>query len=371
MRRRVMLHILWDGGFGGAEKFMRDFVRYSDKTKFDHVIVFLSEGGWFSNQMEKDGVKIHLLGMKNGFSLIKGMRLVNIINGTRPDIIHNHFRNYLSNIIISFFKNIHKIYIEHGGDWLWKNPWKQIIFYKCFSRIYDLLLVNSEAVKDRILKLTNESTERIKTLYLGIDVKEYTDDSFDKEKVKKELGLPLNSRVIGVVARLVEFKGIDDFIRVAAEIDGIKKGYSYVIVGDGCQRSILEKMALNLKVKCHFLGGRSDVKELLKVFDLFLITSKWEAFGIAVLEAMASRVPVLGFSTSGIKEIMPDDSCGFLMADRNYKKLAAAAIDTLNDVKRYNKLSEGGYRRALEYFDVKKTVRLLEDFYDLIIEDRV
>ena len=220
---KVVLHILWDGGFGGAQKFIRDIAVYSDKNKFQHVIVFLAVGGPLSKEISSRGVIVYVLGMRSGFSLIKGLRLFKIINKFKPDIIHNHFRNYIANLIILFFRGIPKVYIEHGGEWLEGESFKQIIFYNCFVRFYDLVLVNSNYVKGEIVRLTGVKPKRFETLYIGINAVEYSDASIDRNLLKKEFDIAVEDRVIGIVGRLIKRKGIDDFIKVASYINRIEK----------------------------------------------------------------------------------------------------------------------------------------------------
>ena len=303
--------------------------------------------------------------------MIKGLRLLAIINKIKPDIIHNHCGSYSSNLIILFFWKIPKVYTEHGGEWLQEKPLKQIIFYNCFARFYDLILANSKYVRDEIIRLTKVKPKRLGIFYIGINAEEYANEHVDQNVLKTELGIAREDKVVGIVGRLIERKGVDDFIKIAAQINKIEKGCSYVVVGEGPCRKTLEELAMALNVECHFLGGRSDVNRLLKIFDIFLFTSRSEAFGIVVLEAMAAKVPVLGFATPGVTEIIADNNCGILLPERDHHKLAEAVVETLHDEEKYKRLVEGGYNRVLKYFDIKNSISLLENYYDLLTESRI
>jgi|SRR3990170_258542 len=370
MNKKIkVLHILWSGRSGGAEKFVRDITLYADKEEFEHEVCFLSIGGWITDQMVQDGIKVYCLGMKSGFSIIAGIRFLGVLIRTKPHIIHNHIRNYLANILILFFANGRKIYFDHGGHLMGDRQKREITFYNYFGRFYDSILANSNYVKDKIIELTKVSPNKIKTFYIGIDPDKYK-NNFIKSELKTQFNIPEENKVVGIVGRLIEFKGMDDFIKVAKEIDKSYKKCSFVIVGDGYLRPILEKMSLDYGVRCHFLGDRSDVHKLLNMFDIFLFTSKYEPFGIVVLEAMASCLPVLGFKApGGMPEIIEKGGGGVLINRRNHRELAEAVINLLDDKERYNKLANEGYMNVKENFDIRKNIKKLQYEYRLIMEN--
>ena len=106
-----VLHLLWFGRSGGAQRFVRDIIKYSDKDRFDHAVCFLSEGGAAAEEIARLGVKVYYLGMKNGLSILAGAHFIDIVNDARPDIINTHMRNYLISILSFFFPGIYK-------DWM-------------------------------------------------------------------------------------------------------------------------------------------------------------------------------------------------------------------------------------------------------------
>ena len=357
-----VLHILWSGRSGGAERFVRDITIYSDKRRFDHHVCFLSRGGWLADEMASNGIHVDYLGMNTGLSIVSGMRIQKVICTIRPHIIHNHGRNYLSNILISFFHNIPKIYFEHGGDLIGDNPQRDELFHRLFGRFYDLILVNSDYVKDRVMSLQKAKLPIIKTCYIGIDAEKY-DNRLDRRKMKLQLGIPEKNSIIGTVCRLVEQKGVDDFIKVASEINKLTNSCSFVVVGEGYKRSELEDIADTYQVTVHFLGDRPDVPALLSSFDIFIFTPKWEPFGIVILEALAAKVPVLAFPVGGVREIFEKCGGGILVEQRNHRRLAEAAIELLHNKELYSQISQTGYIRVKKFFDIRKTIRNLEREY--------
>lgn len=356
-----ILHILWSGYSGGAERLVKDIHTFYDRTKFDHQVCFLSDGGWLSRTIAEKGVTVSCLGMKDGFSFIKGFYLNKVLKTYNPDIIHSHCRNFLSNFIISRYRRVAKIYFEHGGDLLSTKSKRDLIFYDFFIRFYKLVLVNSEYVKQRILDTNRIDARRVRTFYIGIDPRPY-EKSRDQKDIRQSLGIKEYCKVIGVVCRLIDQKGVDDFIKTASEIKKMRKDIVFLVVGEGGKREALEKMAVDIGVNIRFLGDRADVPDLLSIFDIFLFTSKWEPFGIALLEAMAAQVPILGFAVGGAREII-DKGGGILLEDRDHEKLAELVVNVLRDRTVYKRLATQGYSNLTNNFHIEKSIRRLEQEY--------
>jgi glycosyltransferase involved in cell wall biosynthesis len=265
------------------------------------------------------------------------------------------------NFFISRDHHASKIYFEHGGDLLSRSSTRDLIFYDLFARFYALVLVNSEYVKQRILKMNRIDPQRVRTFYIGIDPHPY-EKSRDRKDMRRSLGIKANCKVIGAVGRLVEQKGVDDFIKTANKIRNMRKDVMFVIVGEGNKREALEAMSVDLGVDIMFLGDRPDVPDLLGMFDIFLFTSKWEPFGIILLEAMAARIPILGFSVGGAREIV-DKGGGILLEERDHQKLAELVIDVLRDRGYYKRLAAQGHSNLVNNFHIEKSIRRLEREY--------
>ncbi|MEA3323289.1 MAG: glycosyltransferase family 4 protein, partial [Patescibacteria group bacterium] len=118
-----------------------------------------------------------------------------------------------------------------------------------------------------------------------------------------------------------------------------------------------------------FLGDRQDLPELLNVFDIYIFTSKWESFGIMMLEVLATKVPVVGFEVPGNREIIQKGGGGILIEERDHGKVAKIAVDLLEDNKKYNELSKEGYLNVQKNFSVQKTIKILEEEYSLLLKE--
>jgi glycosyltransferase involved in cell wall biosynthesis len=374
MKKIKIMHIMWSGGTGGGERFIRDISAYSNRKRYEHSVCFLSRGGPIADQIACGGTQVYCLGMKSGLSIVVGAKIIGVIGKIKPDIVTIHSRNYFIPLLLLFFPKIRKSCFEHGGR-LDGNISKRDTkiyrhFYNWFVRFYPLILTNSDYMKNKIVEVTKIKPQKIRVYYYGIDINKYENDSANSS-LKAKLDIPGSHRVFGMVGRLAEQKGVDDFIKIASEIQKLSSQCSFVVIGDGHLRANLEKMAMEYKVDIKFLGDRQDVPELLSVFDVFIFTSRWEPFGIVVLEAFAAKVPIVGFSVPGMKEIIEKGGGGILIKGRDHCKVAKIAVDLLEDKKRYSELSDEGHLNVQKNFSVQKTIKILEEEYSLLLEKGV
>lgn len=135
-----------------------------------------------------------------------------------------------------------------------------------------------------------------------------------RAKVREELGLPLDSRVLLTVGRLHPQKGYVDLVRIARYIVDAFPGVCFVWVGDGEQRQELEQLAkgAGLLESIRLLGFRRDLTRLMSAADLFLFPSRYEGFPLALLQAMAIGLPIIASDCSSIPEIISDRIHGVL-----------------------------------------------------------
>ncbi|MCA9409487.1 MAG: glycosyltransferase family 4 protein, partial [Candidatus Omnitrophica bacterium] len=291
-----------------------------------------------------------------------------IINDFQPQIIMNHQRNLLSNLYLAFFfYNKVKIYYEHGGNLLSQGSKVTRLFYKLFSWQYRMILTNSNLVKQKIQALKIPDEDKVNVLYLGIDVDKYRKKERN-EGFYAKLGLDQKKKIIGAVGRMVEQKGWDDFLSVANEIQLLDQNYQFLIIGDGPLRSELEAKSKEMSLSVMFLGNREDVQDLLQIFDLFMMTSKSEPFGLTVLEALAAEVPIVGYYVDGMGEIFDHGGGGVLLKERNPQKLAQTVIDIFAEEGRLRTFSQEGKKNVECNFDIKTTIRNLEKYYLQLVQ---
>ena len=141
------------------------------------------------------------------------------------------------------------------------------------------------------------------------------------------------------------------------------------MVGDGGERTECEQLARDLGVAddVRFLGKQDAIEEILSVSDLFLMPSQSESFGLAALEAMACKVPVISSNAGGLPELNVNGETGFLKETGDIDGMAQDAIYILEDPERLNTFKENALARAKQ-FDLSLILPKYESYYNEVIE---
>jgi len=142
-----------------------------------------------------------------------------------------------------------------------------------------------------------------------------------------------------------------------------------LMVGDGADRTQAEQLSRELDIADHvrFLGKQEAIEEILSVSDLFLIPSSSESFGLAALEAMACKVPVVSTNVGGLPELNVEGVTGFLCDVGDVDQMAKRALYILEDCDRLEQFKEAALSRAKD-FELSKITPRYESYYQKIIE---
>lgn len=188
-----------------------------------------------------------------------------------------------------------------------------------------------------------------------------------KDHFKKAIA-PEGEKILVHTSNFRSVKRTDDVIRIFAEV--VKKiPAKLLMVGDGKERADCEQLCRDLGVAAdtRFLGKQDAIEEILSVADLFIMPSKSESFGLAALEAMACKVPVISSNAGGLPELNADGVTGFLCDVGDVKGMAGKAIYILEDAHRLAQFKDNALKRAKE-FDLHKILPIYENYYAEVIE---
>ena len=179
---------------------------------------------------------------------------------------------------------------------------------------------------------------------------------------------PSGEKILVHTSNFRKVKRTEDVIKIFAQV--VKRIPSKLLmVGDGEERSACEQLCRDLDVcdNVRFLGKQDAIEEILSVSDLFIMPSQSESFGLAALEAMACKVPVISSNAGGLPELNVEAVTGYLRNVGDVDGMAERAIYILEDNARLAQFKENALARAKE-FDLAKILPLYENFYVEVIE---
>ena len=147
-------------------------------------------------------------------------------------------------------------------------------------------------------------------------------------------------------------------LRAFWQISEQSQGAQYVIVGDGPLRPALEHeaRAYGLGQRVHFLGWRANAARLMAAFDVLLVPSLWEGFGIVALEAMSAAIPVIASQVSALPEIVANGETGYLAAPGDSSSLAEHLLHIFQNPKMAREMGRNGLDRLKSEFSVERMV---------------
>jgi glycosyltransferase involved in cell wall biosynthesis len=210
---------------------------------------------------------------------------------------------------------------------------------------------------------------RIRVIYNGIEPRFFADESATGLRLRRELGIPADALVIGIIARLSPEKGHDRFLRIAGDIARQRPQARFLIVGGGPLEAELRATAaaLGLDHRVVFTGARRDVIALNHVLDIFALPSREEALPLAVLEAMAARRPIVASAVGGVPEVVRDGQTGFLFPPDEHDRFVKALLRLADHPELREELGRRGQQRVRSQFGVARMVHATLGYYDALL----
>jgi glycosyltransferase involved in cell wall biosynthesis/2-polyprenyl-3-methyl-5-hydroxy-6-metoxy-1,4-benzoquinol methylase len=218
------------------------------------------------------------------------------------------------------------------------------------------------------------SPKQILSISNGVDCDTFSPlvDGGQRPILREQLGLT-NKKTVTFVGRLVERKRCDDLIKAFAMISGEFPDVNLVLVGDGEERSKLEELSedLNLSDRIQFLGERDEVVDILRVSDLFVFPSRLEGNPNALLEAMATQLPIAATYLTGHVEFLSHGENAFLTPVKAPSLLGEAMRFLLNHPDIALRLAENARKTVLEHMSFDVLSKRYVELYEAIIKGSV
>jgi L-malate glycosyltransferase len=299
-------------------------------------------------------------------------KLVDVVTYETLDLLHVHYAvphasaAYLAKMILEQ-RGIHIPVITtlHGTDITLVGKdmtYKPVVHFSiCQS---DGVTSVSQHLKDETCKVFGLNKE-IKVIPNFIDISRF--NFKDKNHFKKAIA-PNDEKLVIHTSNFRKVKRVQDVVQVFAQIHR-EIPSKLLMVGDGPERAMAEQLCrdLNIAQDVRFLGKQDAVEEILAVSDLFLLPSETESFGLAALEAMACKVPVVSSNAGGIPELNQHGKSGFMAEVGDVDSMSKFSIEILKSESNLAKFKEGAFEVA-KTFNLSTIVQQYEAYYAEVIE---
>jgi N-acetyl-alpha-D-glucosaminyl L-malate synthase BshA len=307
------------------------------------------------------------------YELALASRMVDVVRFEQLDILHVHYAIphasaafMAKQILATYGIHIPVITTLHGTDITLvgnDRTYKPVVTFSINQS--DGVTAVSQHLKDDTYRFF-EITKDIQVIYNFIDLKRF--NLKPRDHFKKAIA-PNGEKILVHTSNFRKVKRTRDVIRIFAKVNAVIPS-KLLMVGDGQERPECEQLCRDLGVgdDVRFLGKQDAIEEILSVSDLFLMPSESESFGLAALEAMACKVPVLSTNAGGLPELNIEGETGFLRDIGDVDGMAEKAIYILADDDRLHTFKENALARAKQ-FDLALILPQYENYYHRIIEE--
>jgi len=306
------------------------------------------------------------------YELALASRLVDVVRFEKLDILHVHYAIphasaafMAKQILLTYGIYIPVVTTLHGTDITLVGR------DRTFKPVVTFSINKSDGVTAVSEHLRNDTYEYfdiendIRVIPNFIDLKRF--NLKPKDHFKKAIA-PSGEKIIVHTSNFRKVKRTEDVVRIFAKLI-TKIPAKLLMVGDGVERSRCEQLCRDLGVcdNVRFLGKQDAIEEILSVSDLFLMPSESESFGLAALEAMACKVPVISSNVGGLPELNVEGVTGFLRDVGDVDGMAEKAVYILEDDNRLQMFKNNALARAKQ-FDLANILPAYENYYVEVIE---
>ncbi len=314
MKKLKILHLISNSGTGGAQTHLLDILKHFNRNQFELHVIAEQQGRYAASFLEVADGGLLINWKDNSFKIYN--KLKNYIQKEKINILHNHL--FKACIVGSFtgyktevktYNNLHGELIDGVNLPTWK-----LLPYRWLNRLTARLgaeqIAISHFMKEQLIRQGLPSAQ-IHVIYNSINAKQFL---YQKKEYNKNQ--PLQVLCIG---RLHPQKGIEYLLQAAKELP---EDFQFTILGDGelfpkFQIFIEKNNIKNISLK----GFQKEVQAYYEQADIFVLPSRWEGFGIVLIEAMAMGLPVIASDTGGIPELIHQGKGGFLCPVGDVTKL--------------------------------------------------
>lgn len=294
--------------------------------------------------------------------------MVDVIKNNDLDLLHVHYAiphasaAYMAKKILEpHGKSIPVITTLHGTDITLVGKDKTYAPVVSFSiNQSDAITAVSDNLRDETYKNFSIQKE-IEVIYNFVDVKRFNRKPID---AFRKVIAPNGERILMHASNFRKIKRVQDVVKIFYEV---KKEIpcKLLFIGDGPERQGAEELSRSLGVDedMRFVGKQEQMEDILAIADLFLLTSEYESFGLAALEAMAAGVPVVSTTAGGLKEINIDGETGYTAEIGDIKTMTSKVLEILKNDKILKGFKERAVAHAKKY-DISRIIPQYEKLYE-------
>lgn len=371
MSQTRILYLISSISFLGAERVLTELARELDHDRFQiHIGLMIGHTDLterFRTEIDRADVSIVKFERASRFSFRIVKKIANYIDTNEIDIVHSQgYKPDVHVALATLFTRKKCVLISACHTWKLRTVRER--FYRLINlavlRLFNGIVAISPDVKQE-LETAGIRSDKITIIDNGITLAD-NDGPSARVDARGRLGLDESTPVIGCVASLTEEKAHKDLIRAFRALANVRPELRLVLIGDGNEQESLVRLVgeLTLAEKVMFAGRRTDVKSLYHAFDIFALVSYAEGLPMAMLEAMAEKIPVVVSSVGAIPDVIDDGKNGLIVEPGNIESISKAILSLLDNDDMRMRMGASGYLTIVEKYSSQRMARDYERLYE-------
>lgn len=360
----------------GVEEHVLSLIKGLDGDRFSIGLVCPARLlGALGPELAAVPVECHAVETISGGRLWNARRLLDVIKGFRPDIVHTHlFRATLTGAPVARAAGVAAVVETYHGREAWRRGAikGQFAIDRLVSKLVSRVIAVSRAAAEFLIIQKGIPASKITVVPNGRDLTAFRSSAAARGEFRRRLGLADDVAAIGVVGRLETQKGHRFFLDALPLILAAFPGARAVLVGEGSLRDALEAQASALGVDnaVTFAGFQGDIPGIMSAMDVIVLPSLFEGMPLVAIEALAAGKPLVATRVDGTPEVVDHGVTGLLVPPAAPQPLAEAILTVLTDPALGARLGSAGRRVAHDRFDVRQQVLETERVYSAVLGSR-
>lgn len=346
MKNKKILELCLAHGLGGLEMFVAScYEAFSKQTSCKVVVSPESKLDEYLQMEDKFHIKRNKF-----FPIFPALKLAKFIDANEIDIVHFHWTRDMITAVLAKVLSKRKLKLVQSRH-MGMTRFKDDFYHKWLYKNIDMIHAVTKLVQSQLEKFIPEDVRpKIEMVYLGTDVDVHVDLQ-EVQKLRDQYALD-DAFVVGIIGRIEKPKGQYKVIEAIAKLKD--KNIKALIVGAPMQEDYLKELKqivqnFGIKDKVIFTGFTKQVNEHMKLFDVNVLATENETFGLVVIEAMANKVPMIATAKGGPLEIIEDGKDGLLF-DGSIKDLVRKITLLYENKSLRSELSVQGFEKVSQSF---------------------
>ena len=367
MKKKKIVHIAQSAG--GVAEYLYMLLKNIKNSEYENILIVSEQYKEQIDRFKEIVDKIYFVPMireiniKADFKAI--LQVKKLIKQIKPDVVYLHSSKAggIGRLALLFNFKTKIIYNAHG--WAFnaeingKKSKKYVIIEKILALKTDCIINISQSEYNSAIKNKIAKPDKMCVIHNCIDTKKFIDSEKYRDETRNRYLVGDDEILIGVVGRISEQKDPLTFIKAAKLVNEKYSNTKFMYVGSGIlAEQVLEYAKANdFEDKVIITGWTANVEQYIPALDIAVLPSKWEGFGLAILEYMICKKPIVATNVGGIADIIKDGKNGYLTNCKDYKKLSSRIYEYIENSELVNKIVSENYDYVINEYTIDKLIK--------------